>query len=168
MNSMNRENARKLATVIENSASYDQRFIRWGDVFFDGEGKKTTALTHPCGTPACIAGHAVAMLADEMPQRDSRHNHAGWLDQAADWFGFRYWEDYAMNLFKAHPLVIGGIEYPPTPEIAAETLRHLADTGEVDWHRAKRIVEERADHGSFAAEIEAEVADAVPVETEAA
>ena len=169
---LNRENIRKLATVVENSETYDQRFIKWGDISLEARahllGEAVAGSAHPCGTPACIAGHAIAMQADDDMQDDLDKLVVSWLDLAADWFGFRH-KGYAMNLFDAYPLVIDGIEYSPTPEIAAETLRHLADTGEVDWHRAKRIVEERADHGSFAAEIEAETEAAeVEAETEAA
>ena len=112
---MNTDHILKLAEHIEqlDPSEYDQ-----------------SQLEHPrCGTPACIAGHAVWL--------------AGWwgrlptgfgaqIDFAKDWLGLSQAERYA--LFSAHP---DGLDDPPTAQDAAATLRHLAETGEVDW-RATR------------------------------
>ena len=108
---MNTDHILKLAEHIEqlDPSEYDQ-----------------SQLEHPrCGTPACIAGHAVwlagwwgrlpAVLAAEM-------------DFAKDWLGVSMAQRYA--LFSAHP---EGLDDLPTAQDAAATLRHLALTGEVDW-----------------------------------
>ena len=113
---MNNANILELAEHMENlpPEEYDQRY-----------------LGHPrgphCGTPASIAGHAVR-LAGEW------YLDAPMLDIAAAWLDID--EACAYELFESMPL--GPLAEPPTPQDAAETLEHLAATGDVVWRRAER------------------------------
>ena len=112
---MNKGNILKLAEYMENlrPEEYDQRYSE-----------------HPrgphCGTPACIAGHA-AWLAGQW-------SYEGTIEDAKEWLGITW--DHANGLFDSAPYV--GEDLTPTPQDAARTLRHLAETGEVDWWRAKQ------------------------------
>lgn len=102
---MNTERILKLADVIEESETYDQ-----------------TQFFHPCGTPGCIAGHAVTMLgSDEKGPNTS--------EIAREELGLD--EVQATALFFVWPFTIN-----PTAKQAATVLRHLARTGEVDWEVA--------------------------------
>ena len=113
---MNKANILKLADHIEglDLEEYDQ-----------------SVFAHDCGTPACIAGHAVFL--------------AGQWDQASvsrvarlarRWLGLQRSdaESASVVLFDSHPL---HPDETPSPQEAAATLRHLAETGEVDWRRAE-------------------------------
>ena len=118
---MNKANVLKLAEYIEGlePEQYDQRHV-----------------AHPhgslCGTPACIAGHAAWLVGN-------------WCRWGSRTFSARVWLDLssfqADCLFDSMPFGPFGTEpdiSAPTPQDAAATLRHLAETGEVDWLRAKQ------------------------------
>ena len=114
---MNKANVLKLAEYIEGlePGEYDQRYV-----------------DHPrgpnCGTPACIAGHA-AYLAGRWECSD------GIITAAREWLGLQRpdAESASVLLFDSHPF---HPDETPTPQDAAVTLRHLAETGEVAWpHR---------------------------------
>ena len=119
---MNTENILKLAETIEKSETYDQ-----------------TRFAHICGTPACIAGHA-ALLAEPDGQmvaateRCGPHfkfsdGNIGYISQIAQtWLGLGDWS--ADELFQGWPF---GEDKEVTAAQAAQVLRHLAETGEVDW-----------------------------------
>ena len=105
---MNKERIIHLAGVIKTSHIYYQ-----------------ARFTHPWGTPACVAGHAVAefdpaAFADE--DTDLWDRAAALLDltpeQADALFGDEDDE---------------GLSISPTAGCAAETLRGLVNTGEVCW-----------------------------------
>ena len=106
---MNRERVLKLAEWIENLAPDD----------FD-----MTAWRHRCGAPACIAGHTYALFEPES-------------------FDLRGRTEYtrAKRLLDLRPIQAAGLFTPThqrriTNTDAARVLRHLAETGVVDWHGA--------------------------------
>lgn len=113
---MNTDNIRRLADIIEQqphttvSALSGFTMLNW---------------THDCGTPACIAGWANYLHNSdgrEQVRMESAYRARLWLGLG---------EEDADELFG-----IGeddpGLE-SVTPTHAAAVLRHLADTGEVDW-----------------------------------
>ena len=53
------------------------------------------------------------------------------IEEARYWLGLS--SNTARPLFAPFPFVEGGLEYKPSPQDAAWTLRHLAETGEVRW-----------------------------------
>ena len=102
---MNIENMRKLRDVIAESKTYDQRR------FF-----------HPCGTPACLAGHA-CMLAGEKAQWSVDRT----VIIAEDWLGLSVTE--AADAFYAGPMG----DDAPTKEDALAMLDRAIETGKVRW-----------------------------------
>ena len=113
---MNTENILKLADHIEglDPSEYDQ-----------------SVFMHDCGTPACIAGHAVFLAGswDEVSEDEESEYLTPCI--ASRWLGLRI--PKAHELFDSDPV---HLDETPTPQDAARTLRHLAETGEVVWsHR---------------------------------
>lgn len=86
--------------------------------------------THTCGTPACIAGWA------NFVRTDDDGTFLGDMSAAAMWLGIT--KSQAEELFAPDedfeeedgPLFLWS---EITPTHAAAVLRHLADTGRVDW-----------------------------------
>lgn len=108
---------RKLASAIEKqphvAPSADKGFNMWG-------------YNHPCGTPSCIAGWAIYKFKSTRPGPfETKHDHAARILNLDD--------RRALRLFD--PEHYGSMEdmRQVTPNHAAAVLRHLADTGEVDW-----------------------------------
>ena len=120
---MNKNNVLKLAGVVEKSTTYDQ-----------------TIYAHTCGTPACIAGHAALLAAPHgkfvvtetrsWPRFKFPSGGDIWYvsDVAQVWLNLNDW--WADQLFQPIPL---GKAKKVTPAQAGKVLRHLAETGEVDW-----------------------------------
>ena len=116
---MNTENILKLANLIEFSETYDQ-----------------TCFKHLCGTPACIAGHAVILAGGRLSP--SSYDNGLCLDQhggrsharvvAKEWMGLN--ERQANDAFDPCPY---SWDHDTTPQDAAAMLRHLAETGKVEW-----------------------------------
>lgn len=135
---MNKTNILAVADAIE------QHTIPW--LGFNMLNYKTVVNAdmsgHNCGTTACIAGWANAI---RLRLKETHPSWGGWCehDGAADWLGIETYsssgDSTADKLFYArnHP------DYKPdkaeatwasiTAEQAVRTLRHLAETGEVDW-----------------------------------
>ena len=112
---MNRERILHLADVIEASDSYDQDHY-----------------THPCHTPACIAGHAVAEFDPvRFAEMSAQNDFYGSDDHAADLLGLDHLQK--RRLFALHGFLNGGTGFKPLAKDAAQTLRNLANTGEVYW-----------------------------------
>jgi hypothetical protein len=89
-------------------------------------------FTHYCGTPACIAGWAIAMkLGDLSCDVDKEIFISGksYSSLAGEFLGIG--EELHVELFFSSPGEIPLDEV--SPQIAASVLRHLAETGEVDW-----------------------------------
>jgi len=115
---MNTKNVLKLAGVVEKSTTYDQ-----------------TVHAYDCGIPASIAGHATALVYQNINCFDLGFKFNGnYID--INYTAQKFLEiDVARadDLFQPHPL---GDFQDPTPAQAAQVLRHLAKTGEVDWEVA--------------------------------
>ena len=78
---------------------------------------------HLCGTTACVAGHAIALFSPEYKP----------TPQSAFWAAVRVLdleEETACNLFLNWDDNYSAAE-------AARVVRHLAETGEVRWSRAR-------------------------------
>ena len=114
---MSIENVLKLAEHIDglDPQQYNQRLLA------------------SCGTPSCIAGHAVYLAGYWGAYGPEENGNPEWtrknLGFAANWLGLNFSD--SQRLFTAYPLK--DEEWTPTPQDAAWTLRHLAETGEVVW-----------------------------------
>lgn len=82
---------------------------------------------NPCGSPSCIAGHAICMFSDK--KFEDVYDYE--FSEAAEVLGLD-WET-ADKLFTPSALDTGKHWPQITPKEAARTLRHLAETGEVKW-----------------------------------
>lgn len=110
---MNKDRILELADHIEKSETYDQR--TW---------------FHTCGTPACIAGHAAMLFAaDKLLQM----GHMKCPDIAQNELGLSWIK--SQRLFDGSPLGFTEDEgfIKVSSAHAVKVLRHLAETGEVDW-----------------------------------
>ena len=110
---MNKANILKLAAYIESlpPGKYDQR-ISW----------------KPCGSPSCIAGHATFLAGQKIPIGLQRERST--CEAASKWLGIK--EPESSALFTEEPYYGDG-NRTPTPQDAAWTLRHLAETSSVVW-----------------------------------
>lgn len=119
---MNVENIRKLADIIEQPKS-DGLNLGFNMRWWNEETKLLTRnaraqYSDGCGTVACIGG-TINVLAGHASSRDSF--------AAAQWLGVD--GDDAIALF--YP--VDARVWRATRSQAAKVLRHLADTGKVDW-----------------------------------
>lgn len=104
----------RLANTIERSPTYNQG--TW---------------VHPCGSPACIAGHATS-------QCNMEHNNALPLTNphiAEAYMGLSVTSAHYM--FSGAPLVMTRGRMPTNKEAAA-VLRNYVSTGVVDWYKASQ------------------------------
>ena len=112
---MNAEFCLKVADAVERSETYDQSiFVDWG-VAQNGQ---------VCNTPACVAGHAAYLLDGDAVYAESYDHYK----RARALMGLD--EEQAKDLFQPWPFVLG--EHPDGKQ-AAEVIRHMVRTGEVDW-----------------------------------
>ena len=89
---------------------------------------------HGCNTPSCIAGHCVSRkgwkkIGIGVVKKGEKIGSVN--KTAGDILGLE--KELADRLFTSLPYIEG----TPTPLDAAATLRHLAETGEVDWMAAR-------------------------------
>jgi hypothetical protein len=119
---MNKERILALADLVEQQP----HSLEFG--FNMGE------LIHGCGTPSCIAGWAAWEKAGRPEMIVAKEGYAT-ENEASDWLGLPHIvespddNDLSFDLF--YPL---GFSFEKiTPKHAAFTLRHLAETGKVDW-----------------------------------
>jgi len=117
---MNKENILAVADAIETHSVPDLGF-NMGGYFFEGED----ADDGKCGTVACIAGWTCKVLGE--PSNEYEH---GWT--AGDHLGLDH---------EQRTLLFTPRGWLGSPEIfkarhAVRVLRHLAETGEVDWAKA--------------------------------
>ena len=113
---MNIENVTYLIDRLESidDSEYDQRRI-----------------THDCGTPACIAGHAIYTGgAIHLLDNEVGSNSMYILDCAAKYLELS--EDEKFNIFRAFPFVHG---YKTTKQEAVRMLKNFLEIGEVVWRK---------------------------------
>lgn len=119
---MNKQNILDLADLIEQQPDY--AIQDWpGD---RGEGGfSMEAFEFPCGTPACIAGHASAL------------SGAGdTLKDIGEWLGLEFLDAHGLCLPQHHHAHFNRKPGQPghiTAQRAADTLRRLVKTGKVEW-----------------------------------
>lgn len=126
---MNRENILAVADAIEKHSIPDLGF-NMVDYLATSEQLKSWEAEdhsgHNCGTTGCIAGWAVAVEEGGLPEKRAGYK---FFEQAADFLGLS--DRTSNHLF---------LDYPSSslvkPKHAVSVLRHLAETGEVDWDRA--------------------------------
>ena len=144
---MNVERINALADYIEQSETYNQELYYH---FPDNDShENAVALSldlHPdshedkfieylssmldCGTPACVAGHALFLFREKALDDVAKYKPTFSIepDTAARLLGITD-EEMKWALFDPNPLD----DEPVTAEQAVRTLRHLTETGKVDW-----------------------------------
>jgi hypothetical protein len=128
---MNKERVLALAELIESQPLVDT----WcsGEV----HGFNMNREAHICGTPSCILGWA-AWEQRGRPDRVEKNTDRLYTD-AQEYLGL---DDGSIGRLCYPDEVIYG---EVTPAMAGETLRKLAETGEVDWSHAPQYVESADD-----------------------
>ena len=119
---MNKERILEIADLIETG---HERMVFDMEVFGD---------EHPCGTAACIAGWAVARFGENDDAEEIDHRRPlgdAVFDGAQSVLGLSFPE--AHQLFAPNERRDGVSMSDVTASHAVRTLRHLAETGEVDW-----------------------------------
>ena len=128
---MNVENILKVADAIEQHSIPDLGFnmSHW----FDKATPDVPDLSgHECGTIACIAGWASRVSGDQSENPDHTY------EVAADFLGLGALT--ANNLFMPTNGFVSLHQWNSiTPAHAVAVLRHLAETGEVDWYIAPTL-----------------------------
>lgn len=123
---MNKERLEALASHIEKLAPHHCD----ADA---GEGCFTmSTYFYSCGSPACIAGHCVALFEPELFTKTVIENpvdNSIVLHQAKNLLGLSF--GTAQRLFRMVGTQRTYLEITPTG--AAKVLRHLARTGNVNW-----------------------------------
>ena len=123
---MNKENVLAVADAIERHSIPDLGFNMSCFVGEVEPGFRDDHFGSTCGTVACIAGWTRCvrtMKALELPRGDFN-----WALEA-DWLGL---DGATSELFWGDDFVNRHLE-EVTPSQAVHVLRHLAETGEVDW-----------------------------------
>lgn len=119
---MNKERILELAAVIE-AQPYDPEN--------KGRGFNMSLYMHSCGTPSCIAGYALALQYGDFSE-SLRHNVGGnYFFHAYNFLDLD--RDIAHKLFEPHEFMPSEDWPKITPQEAAGVLRHLAETGSIDW-----------------------------------
>ena len=120
---MNKENILALAEVMEGL-----RYRDWRNQ--EGEyvqhGFNMTMYRFDCGTPACVAGYAASLSDDPECQLMDV------FETAQAYLGLD--RETAVDLFFGDGDTIDELNYLQ-PQDAADTLRKLAETGEVSWRQ---------------------------------
>jgi hypothetical protein len=134
---MDKKRLLKLAEVLESDEA--AKHFDMESFYDDGAGNlpnvRVGEFIHRCGSVACIAGWAVATFDPKRTTRDDT------LGLATALLG--------LNSQQAHRLFVPGEErgcdefsdrtrrsvYDATAAEAAKVVRHLAETGEVDWSK---------------------------------
>lgn len=126
---MNKKNILKVADAIERGRVARKRLgfnmATWAD---DGKGGPATPdrSGHNCGTVACIGGWVDAV---RLRTTDACTIMDADSEGTVEFLGIT--QDQAANLF--FPRGFSGGKH--TPAQAVRVLRHLAETGEVDWSK---------------------------------
>ena len=140
---MNRENILAVANAIETHSIPDLGFNMGWHIGSLADDPNNTAMVdrsgNGCGTVACIAGYANVIATGE---KNTSFLTDVEFDSAADWLGLDHYD--ADELFYAKTITEsrwedGEIALAPRSlssidaTEAVAVLRHLADTGIVDW-----------------------------------
>lgn len=125
---MNRENILAVADAIEKHSIPDLGFnmTMWLDRH-PFPGQDTSG--HNCGTTACIAGWAAAVSLGAADVEQVEKHLPFSVRQTAKQY-------LALSIDQANALFEGFSTGEEEPSQAVSVLRHLAETGEVDWNRA--------------------------------
>lgn len=128
---MNRENILAVADAIEKHSIPDLGFNM--AAFYDTADEIGPDMSgHRCGTTACIAGWAVAVRDGGLPPLGSVNEAIiDYVASAVSFLGLgpdKYGDIPRDLMLITDPAI--------TPSQAVSVLRHLAETGEVDWNRA--------------------------------
>lgn len=119
---MNKDNILKVADAIEQHSIPGLGF-NMRKYFCPTDVDHNPDLSgHTCGTTACIAGWAIAVRDGGNPT----DFNGPWLYDAAEFMGLWKDEQATKDLMLETNNTI-------TPAHAVAVLRHLAETGEVDW-----------------------------------
>lgn len=114
---VNKANCLYLAALIERQPHAEA---------YDKHGFNMHAYNHDCGTPSCICGFAFSLL---HPGEDLRKVKEETVERVgAEYLGLDKWQTSGL-FYPDHPLQWCTI----TPQQAAATLRHLGETGQVEW-----------------------------------
>lgn len=119
---MNRENILAVADAIEKQSIPGLGFNM--DALVDPSDGSDDRFGKGCGTVACIAGWAYCLQAGRTG--GDGPVHVGILHPASHWLDLDW--DLSLILFRSGGDIL--------PSQAVSVLRHLAETGEVDWDRA--------------------------------
>lgn len=94
-------------------------------------GFNMAVVLHPCGTPSCIAGWVeFGENGKTTPSRTMAQTGRASLDLSSDqWFALFYGRASRPGL---HGVQAPGL-HQVQPKHAAAVMRHLANTGDVDW-----------------------------------
>lgn len=136
---MNREMILRVADAIEAAAKPDAK----PSIGFNMESFVNEAASefepdqtgHQCGTTACIAGWAMHLSGDDLSRVEYLTSN-GCIRRGAAILGLDF--DDADDLFTVCDDSLSLEEI--TPSQAVSVLRHLAETGDVDWSIAERGV----------------------------
>lgn len=122
---VNAQNILKVADAIEQHTIADLGFnmVMWRQFARDDAPDMSG---HNCGTTACVAGWACAVLLNDLEAVDA----LGMTEMGRDFFGLDH--DQSFELFIAQGRAESDMADVPQDQ-AIRTLRHLAATGEVDW-----------------------------------
>jgi hypothetical protein len=129
---MNKERLIQLAEVLESPAAekhFDMKeWIEHTGYHDLPEGITIAEVMIDCGTVACIAGWATVLARPNEP-------YSAIIDEfslAAEYLDLEYF--IAKSLFTPSCTTDEGTQaYDADPKQAAKVVRHLAETGEVDW-----------------------------------
>jgi hypothetical protein len=129
---MNRENIRTVADAIE-AASKRRAKPTIGFNMADWRSNMPDRTGHKCGTSCCIAGWAFLVSEGREPTKDDAR-FGKVADVGAEFLGIgrRDVDNWELRdqLFYARGIVDRD---SISPKQAVSVLRHLADTGKVDW-----------------------------------
>jgi hypothetical protein len=132
---MNVENILKVADAIEQHSIPDLGFnMLWLKSEVGGDADRSG---HNCGTVACVAGWTIALFGSRGDGFMEAGQHLG-LPRSK--YRPLFYPGTGLDEDEAdtHPA------WGATPAQAASCLRHLAETGEVDWDRAIKAAEASA------------------------
>lgn len=125
---MNKDNVLKVADAIENHSIPDLGF-NMGGYILPADAETPDLSGHNCGTIGCIAGWAASVAKGSIIDDDASGDKAG---KFLGLSGFQ-----RMELF----VPSGWLDNNVTSSKAVAVLRHLAETGEVDWSVAASLSE---------------------------